>query len=132
MLLAPGREKSYLAAGVACLENGDPHRARDHFREALRLEPGHGEAQDLFLEADRACRWVYWPMFQWTRLIARVPGQQFTVWACVLVAIAVSNQVGVPKGTLGVVLMPYVVFVIYTWLAAPLAMAWTRLRPPLR
>ncbi|MNS23651.1 Beta-barrel assembly-enhancing protease [compost metagenome] len=132
VLLAPGREGSHVAAGLACMENGDPYRARDHFREALRLDAGRGRALELFLEADRACRWIYWPFYQWTRLVARLPGQQFTVWAGVLVLVMGLSSAGVPRGLLGTVLLPYVVFVIYTWLATPLVAGWTRLRPPVR
>lgn len=132
VLLAPGREGSHVAAGLACLENGDPYRARDHFREALRLDAGRDRAIELFLDADRACRWIYWPFYQWTRLVSRLPGQQFAVWAGVVVLIMGLSAAGVPRGVLGAVVLPYVVFVIYTWLATPLVAAWTRLRPPVR
>ena len=106
-----------------------PFAAKRHLREALRLDPSDSEAEAAFLEADRATRWIYLPMYYWTLLVIRLPGRQFAVWGAVMAFAFLAPRFGLGDVRLAV-LGVYLVFAIYTWLALPLVKVWTRLRPP--
>lgn len=56
---APEDAFSHANQGWNCLHQGDPRRAQDHFREALRLAPGLEYAREGMLEALKARNPVY-------------------------------------------------------------------------
>ena len=126
LALEPDDDMSHYAKGIALFSSGHPFQARDHLREALRLDPSDGE--EMFLEADRACRWTYLPMYHWFQLTDRLPGQQFFVWGMVLVFVFAVGPFA-PR-VVGAVVLFYIAFCLYTWIASPLTSIWIRFFPP--
>ncbi len=127
---SPDSALSHTAIGVALLRSGHPFRARRALREALRLDPGDPEREQLFLEADGSCRVVYLPMYYWSLLVERIPGRAFGVWGLFVAFVLVARQVHPPNGLVGAVVLSYLALCVYTWIAHPLLKLWLRMRPP--
>jgi tetratricopeptide (TPR) repeat protein len=110
--------------GWTLLHGGQAHRAAEHFREALRLEPDNEWARMGIVEALKARNFVYrwflryvlWisslkPMFQVALLIG----------AIVLIQLLVRLPEGGPVFWAGVVLaIAYMLFAMTVWTAYPL------------
>ena len=129
LALAPDEEGNQAAMGLVYFQSGRPFAARKHLREAVRMDPGDEDIHELFLEADKACRPVYLPMYYWSLLLEKLPGQQFLVWGIMIVVIKVMSAQGVAPFWLGLVVFSYLGFCIYTWFAEPLAKLWIRIFP---
>ncbi len=111
--------------GWTLLHQGNPLKAMEHFREALRLNPGMEWARAGIVEAMKARNFVYrWMLayFLWmARLdsrvrIALVMGALFASWKIIDV-IEQSPQWGY---VLLPILFAYFAFVLMSWLAYPL------------
>lgn len=108
--------------GWALLHQGDPHKAMEHFREALRLEPGMEWARAGIVEAMKARNFLYRWMLAYFLWMARLqPGVR---WALVIGALLANQFIGriaQQSPLLGVVLLPvllaYFAFVLMSWLA---------------
>ncbi len=121
----PDNATTQANAGWRYLETGDPRRALEHFREALRIEPDNSWARRGIIEALKAksfvyrlfLRYLFWmttfpPNVQWGIMIGGFLGQQ---------AIAsLSKTYPAAAPALDVVFYGYVAFALFTWLAAPL------------
>ena len=127
--LSPESDLSHTALGLHFYRSGRPFAARRHLREALRLDPSDPEAETLFHEADLASRWIYLPMYYWTLMLERLPGRQFAIWGVFMVGFLLARQFSLEE-KLWPVLLGYVLWCVYTWVATPLAKLWIRLRPP--
>ena len=128
--LAPDDEYSHFAQGIALYQSGHPFKARKHLREALRLDPGDEEIEEIYLEVDKACRWIFLPMYYWSHWIERLPGQQFFVWGVVLVAIYALQAAQVAPWIVTTLALSYLAFCIYSWFANFLVTRWVRFFPP--
>lgn len=117
-------------AGSASLQAGRPFRARRYLREALRLDPSNESIEELFIEADRYCRWIGLPYYYWGLLVSRIPGRQFTVYAVLILGSGLLAESGINKNYSAIPFFLYLLFVVYTWVAEPLMKLWTRWRPP--
>src|SRR5262249_17996730 len=122
----PENAFSHANQGWALLHQGQPRQALEHFREALRLEPGLEFARAGILEAIKARNPVYGLMlryFLWMGRLRRgahwavILGLYF-VFNCVLGNMADANPAWRPW------VMPlqvaYIAFVVLTWIAEPL------------
>jgi hypothetical protein len=128
--LEPDADHSHALLGYTYLRTGHPFRAREHLREALRIDPSDADVEEAYLAADRATRWTYLPMYYWSLVIDRLPGKQFAVWIAVLILAQLLPRMGVPKVAVAVFLLAYFLFCVYTWIATPLTNAWIKMRPP--
>ena len=129
--LSPDEDDSHRSLGTAYLLGGRPFAARRHLREALRLNPDDSDLEEAFLEADRCCRWIYLPMYYWSLLLKKIPGQQFTLWVLVALSwVLIPHSEEKPSWPLLIIVGSYALFCIYTWFAGPLSRAWIRLLPP--
>lgn len=124
----PDETFSHYSTGMAYYESGRPFRARRHFREALRLQPS-ANIEEAYLAADKATRWIYLPMYYWTLAISKLPGRQFLVWFMVIVCFYFLRSAGL-ETVAHLMLIAYLILVIYTWTAEPLARLWIRMKPP--
>jgi len=121
----PDNSLTHANQGWTLLERGDPKRAAEHFREALRLDPGNEWARQGIIEALKARHFIYAWMLkyflwmakfsrrgQWTIVLAGYFGNRL------LGALADSN----PK--LAPWVLPlrilYIAFALMTWLAYPI------------
>ncbi len=130
----PENPTSHANLGWQKLHAGQPRVALDHFREALRLEPGHDWARAGLVEALKARNPVYrWLLgyFLWiSTLSAQVRnGLIFGGWLGyqVVSGISRSNPALVPW--VRPLLWAYLGFVLLTWLGVPLFNLLLRLSP---
>ena len=111
--------------GWALLHQREPYKALEHFREALRLEPGNEWARAGIVEAMKARNTVYRWMLAYFLWMARLPPN--VQWALVIGFLVVQQVVARTarnSPALAPYLWPlfycYVAFVLMSWLASPL------------
>ena len=130
----PENAVTHANQGWALLENGDHTRAMEHFREALRLEPGLDWAREGVLEALKARNPVYRVLLAYFFWMARLSDQ--VRWGIIiggsflfraLRATAKANPDAAPF--LYPLMGLYVAFVFLTWTAEPLFNLLLRLNP---
>ncbi len=109
--------------GWTLLEQRQPDKALEHFREALRLEPNLEWAREGIVEALKARHWIYRQMLRYFLWMRRLSGR--AQWG-VLLALLIAQQVlksAVPPALapLGeVAFWCLIAFVFLTWTADPL------------
>ncbi len=128
--LAPDEDLNHFTLGATYLQTGHPFKARRHLREALRIDPGDSGVEELYLHADRACRFVYLPFYFWSFVLERVPGQQFAVWFAFIALVQIMRVMDVDSGPATIAVGTYIAFVLYTWVADPIVSLWVKLVPP--
>jgi tetratricopeptide (TPR) repeat protein len=130
LALDPEDDWGHLRMGATHYQAGRAFEARRHCREALRLDPDNEQALALYKAADKACRWLYWPVYQYAIWTERLPGKHILVWAIVIFGTRAVRHMEPPIAAIGsLVSMGFLAFVIYTWIAGPLTDAWIRWRP---
>ncbi len=125
----PDSAMVHIRVGASSLKSGRPFRARRHFREAMMIDPNFPGLEEAYQESDRFCRWTYLPMFYWTLVLERIPGRQFTFYLAFLVAAKGLPAMGVPDMVVAPILIGYLGFCVYTWIANPLTNLWLKWRP---
>lgn len=116
---------SHANQGWTLLEQGDPKKAMEHFREALRLEPNLDWARQGIVEALKARNIIYRVMlwyFLWMAKLSR--GAQWGIIIGGYVGYRILSGVARDNPNIAPFLWPilaaYFVFAILTWLAYPL------------
>lgn len=108
-------------AGWAALSNSDQGKAEEHFREALRLDPGDEQARSGLLESFKARSPLYRAYLKYIFWIARF--EKGTRWA-IIIGIYVAFRIGravleAVHPLLAVLLVfAYLIFVFGGWLAS--------------
>ena len=122
---APEDAFSHSTQGWTQLHRGDPRRAQEHFREALRLRPDFEPARNGMLEALKARNPLYRAMLAYFLWMGRQSGR--IQWAFLIVTYfgqRVIRNLASTNPTLGLVLWPllvvFYVFVYLSWTAVPL------------
>ena len=128
--LSPTSDESHATLGYNYFVSGHPFKARYHLREALRTNPNDQGLEEMFLDADRATRILYLPMYYWSFLIGNIPGQQFTVWGIFIVLFYFLSAIKAPVIYIASVVIFYLSLVVYTWLIGPIISVWIKWRPP--
>ncbi len=127
-------ENAYTHAnrGWTLLEQRNPAKAMEHFREALRLDPELDWARAGIVEALKAKNFIYrWMLgyFFWMARLSRQAQWGVILGAYVLSRIVASVEENHPE--FAVVTRPlmvaYIVFVVLTWLSRPLFNSLLRL-----
>jgi tetratricopeptide (TPR) repeat protein len=116
---------SHANQGWALLHEGKRQKALEHFREALRLEPGLEFAKAGIVEALKSKNFIYALMLRYFLWMGRLSRR--TQWAVVLGGVVgyqvlrrVADQNPVFAPWIWPVLLSYLGFVLMTWLAGPL------------
>jgi Tfp pilus assembly protein PilF len=125
LALDPENAFSHANVGWTLLHQGEPAKAMEHFREALRLEPGMEYARRGLIEAMKARNPIYALMlryFLWTSRLSRraqlgvvfggLIGQQLLA--------SLANEHPALEPYVLPIMIAYVVFALMTWLAMPL------------
>jgi len=120
--------------GWTLLEQGQPHKALEHFKESLRLDPQNEWAAQGILEAMKARNMLYAVMLKYFLWMSKLSsGVQ---WAIILVGMFGSRflrSVSKSQPELAPWIMPiqilYLVFVMLTWTARPIFNLLLRLDP---
>lgn len=116
---------SHANQGWTALNQNDPKKALEHFREALRLDPTQEYALHGMVEALKARYLVYRLMLRWFLFMQRLSVQ--TQWI-IIIGLVVLNRVlrGIAENNPDLapfvwpVLGVLIGFVVLTWLAGPL------------
>jgi len=123
--LDPENAFSHANQGWALLHARDPKKAKEHFAEALRLEPGMEFARQGLIEAMKAHNPIYALLLRYFLWMNRLSRQ--AQWGLILgglIGQSVLREAGRQNPALAPFVMPilivYVVFVLMTWLATPL------------
>nr|WP_266363735.1 tetratricopeptide repeat protein [Tellurirhabdus rosea] len=117
----PGSAFSHASAGWALLEKGDHRKAREHFAEALRLEPGMTWAEAGMLEALKAKNPLFRIFLKYYFWMANLKGQQ--QWAVIIgsfVGIRFLNSLDSSVLAIELAQVAVMLFVWLTWFADPL------------
>jgi Tfp pilus assembly protein PilF len=116
---------SHANQGWNYLHQRNPQKAREHFREALRLDPESDYARDGMVEALKSKNIVYALMLRYFLLMSRLSKR--AQWAVVLGGyfgyqilrgVADKNPALAPWIT--PMLVVYIVFALLTWISVPL------------
>jgi tetratricopeptide (TPR) repeat protein len=130
----PENAATHANQGWTLLHQRDPKKAMDHFREALRLEPGNEAARAGILEAIKARNPIYGVMLRYFLFMNRLSGR--AQWMILLGgyfgqralgSLAKSNPALSPW--IMPIIIAYVVFALMTWISVPLFNLTLRLHP---
>lgn len=121
----PDNSLTHANQGWTLLEKGEPKKALEHFREALRLDPDNTWAQHGIVEALKARNFIYAVMLKYFLFMGRLSRR--AQWGVVLGAyfgFQALNAVGKAHPDWQAWILPieivYVSFVLMTWIADPL------------
>ncbi len=111
--------------GWAALRRGDHAKAMEHFREALRREPGMESARSGMIEALKARYWIY---RQWLKYVFWVSNlkegtQRFFIigaWLLSRLLRSLAEQVPALEIFVWPLLIVYMLFAMSTWVIDPL------------
>ncbi|MBE7463190.1 MAG: tetratricopeptide repeat protein [Planctomycetes bacterium] len=121
----PDNTLTHANQGWALLEAGEPQKAMEHFREALRLEPNNEWARQGIVEALKARHFIYRWMLKYFLFMGKLSDK--AAWA-VIIGLYLGNRViaSLSKSHpawapyLQPILYLYLGFCLLTWLAYPL------------
>ncbi|MDX1947089.1 MAG: tetratricopeptide repeat protein [Pirellulaceae bacterium] len=120
----PDDALSHANQGWTLLHQGDPYKALEHFREALRLDPELEFARAGIVEALKARNFVYRWLLAYFLWMARLPPQ--VQWGLVIGALvgnrvirSIADKNPPLEPYLEPILYAYFGFVVLNWLASP-------------
>ena len=130
----PENATTHANRGWTLLHQADPKKAMDHFREALRLDPGNEWARAGILEAIKARNPIYGLMLRYFLFMGRLSGgAQWAIILGLLFGQRVLRSLARSNPALAPWIMPilyvYFGFVLMTWIAVPLFNLTLRLHP---
>jgi tetratricopeptide (TPR) repeat protein len=110
--------------GWAMLHAGDPHKALEHFRESLRLEPDMEWARQGTLEALKARNFFYRWMLAWFLWMSRLSsGARWGMFVGGIIGQQMVDRWADNSPTLApflnILLYSYFAFVLMTWISSP-------------
>jgi len=121
----PDNSATHANQGWTLLEQGDPKKALEHFRESMRLDPTNDWARHGIVEALKARNILYAGMLKYFLFMSRLSSR--TQWMIVIGGVLGNRLLGGVADSnpaLAPLIWPvrilYVVFVLLTWLADPL------------
>lgn len=120
--------------GWSHLRQGDPSEAMRHFKEALRIAPGHNGARIGALEALKARNFFYRGLLAFFfKLGTFSPGTQFGILVGLFIAYRLIRSIGEKNPQLQPFVLPlviaYIAFAYATWVGVYLANCFLLLHP---
>jgi tetratricopeptide (TPR) repeat protein len=121
----PDNPVTHANQGWTLLEQGQPKKAMEHFREALRLDPSNEWARGGIVEALKAQNFIYAIMLKYFLWMARLkPGAQWGVLIGVFLGNRVLGGISDANPDLAPWILPLRIllfsFVVMTWIAGGL------------
>jgi tetratricopeptide (TPR) repeat protein len=121
----PDNAVTHANQGWTCLHQNDPKRALEHFREALRLEPGNEWARAGIVEAMKARNPIYRAMLAYFLWMSRLSGRTQTAiifggWFGQRMLRGAARENPELGPYVWPIIIAYAIFVWMTWLAHPL------------
>ena len=122
---APEDAFSHANLGWSLLENNEPQKAMEHFREALRLDPQMEWARSGIVEAMKARYFIYRIILSWFLWMSKLQQRaQFGVIIGAYFGYQILNRVARNNPALAPwinpLLIAYIAFALMTWLSSPL------------
>lgn len=121
----PDNATTHANQGWTLLEKGEPKKALEHFREALRLDPENEWARHGIVEALKARNILYAVMLKYFLWMSKLGSQ--TQWAIILVGYFGNRALGglaQSNPNLAPWVLPlrilYITFAVLTWTAYPI------------
>jgi tetratricopeptide (TPR) repeat protein len=122
---APENAFTHANRGWTLLEQGNPQKAMEHFREALRLDPTMDWARQGIVESLKAKHFIYRWMLMYFLWMSRLSRQ--VQWGIILggyFGYRFLDNLAEENPAFNVVARPvliaYIIFALLTWLAVPL------------
>lgn len=130
----PDNSATHANQGWTLLEQGEPKKALEHFRESLRLDPQNEWARQGIIEALKARNLIYAMMLKYFLWMSRFPpGVQWGIILGGYFGNRLLSGLAASNSSLAPWLLPlrvvYVAFALMTWLADPLFNLLLRLNP---
>lgn len=130
----PMNPMTHASVGYGALQKGEYEKAKDHFREALRIDPNNEYARQGMLNAIKATN-LYFRLF--LRYAFWMQGLKPQVrWAVILIGYFMiraldrnADQLGAFKPVADVVVTTYLIFAISTWIIGPVSDIFLRFHP---
>jgi tetratricopeptide (TPR) repeat protein len=121
----PENSSTHANQGWMLLEQGDPKRALEHFREAIRLDPENDWARAGIVEALKARNFIYAVMLKYFLWMSKLsPRAQWGILVGGVFGIRILGKLGRDNPELMPFILPvrvlYVAFALMTWIADPL------------
>ncbi len=130
----PENDVTHANRGWGLLHEGEPRKAMEHFREALRLDPGNAWARAGIVEALKARNPVYGLLLRFFLRMGRLSGR--AQWGIMIGGylayrglIAAAERFPAAKPWLLPLIIGYIVFGALTWVASPIFNLALRLHP---
>ena len=122
----PMNPNTHATVGYSELEKGNISKAKEHFREALRIHPNHEYARYGMLQAIKSSNLYYrlvMMYFFWMQGLKSQVRWLVVIGGYILIQFldGVSNQLGPFKPAADVVLVLYMIFAISTWIIGPVS-----------
>ena len=122
---APEDALTHANQGWALLQRGDPKKALEHFREALRIDPELDWAREGIVEALKARNPIYRVVLAYFFWMSRLSaGAQWGVLLGGVIGSRVLNSLAKSNPKLAPFILPvqvlYLLFVLLTWTAKPM------------
>lgn len=122
---SPDNAYSHANMGWSYLEKNESEKALEHFKEAMRLEPGMEWARQGIVEAMKSRYFIYRWIFNWFLWTSKLRGRaSFAIIMggyfgyIVLMRVAANNPALAPF--IYPLLVVYATFAVLTWLSSPL------------
>ncbi len=130
----PENSTSHANMGWTLLHRNQPRQAMDHFREALRLQPGNEWARRGILEALRAHNPVYRLMLNYFLWMGCLTGRTrwtiiLTIWLVVQIVGKLGQAYPNWSPLVSVISYSYLLFVLLTWASRDFFNLFLRLHP---
>lgn len=127
----PMNPLTHASVGYSALQKGEYDKAKDHFREALRIDPENEYARQGMLNAIRATNLYYRFFLKYAFWMEGLKPQ--VRWAVVIIGYLLmrtldsySGEMGAFKPVADLVVTLYMIFAISTWIINPVANIFLR------
>lgn len=127
----PMNPDTHATIGYGELENGNIKKAKEHFREALRLDPNNAFARQGMMHAIKSTNLYYRLFLKYIFWMQSLNSQ--TRWAVVIIGYLLirglssySDQLGPLSAFAGIIITLYMIFAISTWIIGPVSNMFLR------
>jgi Tfp pilus assembly protein PilF len=130
----PMNPLTHASVGYSALQKGEIDKAKNHFREALRIDPTNEYARQGMLESIKATNLFYRLFLKYAFWMQGLKPQ--VRWAVVIIGYVMIQFLNRSASNLGmfapaaeVIVILYTIFAISTWIIEPISNIFLRLHP---
>jgi tetratricopeptide (TPR) repeat protein len=130
----PMNPLTHASVGYSALQKGETDKAKNHFREALRIDPTNEYARQGMVHAIKATNLFYRLFLKYAFWMQGLKPQ--VRWAVVIIGYLMiqflnrsASNLGVFTPVAGVIIVLYMIFAISTWIIGPVSNIFLRFHP---